>query len=48
MTSAWTKSCVIFYEERLDPADVVEVNSAGSGHSSDIGGIAQPVVMDYT
>ena len=28
-------------EERSDPADVVEDKSAGSGHSSDVGGAGQ-------
>ena len=34
----------IFYEERLDPADVVEDKSTGSGHSCDVGGAGQSVI----
>ena len=34
-------------EERPDPADVVEGKSAGSGHSSDVGGAGQSVAEDY-
>ena len=37
----------IFCEERPDPADAVEGKSAGSGHSSDVGGAGQFVVKDY-
>ena len=36
--------CCIFCEERPDPADVVDGKSAGSGHSSDVGGQGQSVV----
>lgn len=35
-------SCVLF-EERPDPAGVLEGKSAGSGHSSDAGGAGQSV-----
>ena len=38
--------CCIICEERPDPADVVEGKSAGSGHSSDVGGVGQSTVKD--
>ena len=47
MTRAWTRSCVASFEERPDPADVVEGKSTGSGHSSDVGGAGQSSIEDY-
>ena len=37
----------ILCEKRLDPANVLEGKSAGSGHSSDDGGIGYSVIANY-
>ena len=39
--------CCFPHEEGPDPADVVESESAGSGHCSDVGSATQMIVQDH-